>query len=158
MNALLIVGSGALVALGVVGCVIPVLPGPILSFGGLLCLLATDRPPNLTTIVVMGALTAVAMVLDYVVPAMGARKFKCSAWGVWGCVIGTLVGLFFFPVGLLLGPFLGALVGELIAGKALAQAVRGGIGAFLGFVAGTLIKLAVTVAMAICYARCVGIF
>lgn len=150
--------SGLLVTLGVIGCVMPVIPGPVLSFAGLLCLLATDRPPSMTALVVMGGLTAVATVLDYVVPAMGARKFRCSAWGVWGCVVGTAIGLFFFPLGLLLGPFLGALVGELIAGKALAQAVRGGVGAFLGFVAGTLIKLAVCIGMLVWYVMHIGDF
>ena len=141
--------SGVLFALvGIVGCVVPVIPGPVVTYCGLLCLLPTARPPTTTVLVVFGAATAVATLLDYVVPALGAKKFHCSKLGVFGCVVGTMVGLFFFPIGLLLGPFLGAVAGELLSGKSAAKSAWGGFGAFLGFLAGVLIKLAVCGAMA----------
>jgi len=146
--------GGVLVACGAVACVIPVLPGPLLSFCGLLCLAATQKSPSVTTFVIFGLITAVATVLDSVVPAIGARKFKCSKWGTWGCVIGTFVGVFFFPIGLLLGPFLGAFLGELIAGRKTLQAAKGGLGAFLGFLSGVVIKLLACLAMIICYIHC----
>ena len=84
----------------------------------------------------------VVIVLDYVVPALGAKKFDCSKWGVFGCMVGTIVGIFFAPFGIILGPFLGAVAGELVAGKALSAAMRGGIGALLGFLAGVVLKFA----------------
>ena len=67
-----------LVAVGIVGCVIPVVPGPILSYCGLLCLLGTSHSPTVAALVAFGVVTAVATVLDYVVPAFGAKKFNCS--------------------------------------------------------------------------------
>ena len=141
--------TGVLLAVaGIVGCVIPVIPGPVVTYCGLLCLLPTARPPTTTVLVVFGAATAVATLLDYVVPALGAKKFHCSKLGVFGCVVGTLIGLFFFPIGLLLGPFLGAVAGELLSGKSAGSSVWGGFGAFLGFLTGVLIKLAVCGTMA----------
>ena len=93
------------------------------------------------TLAVALAFVVVVTVLDYVVPALGARKFNCGKLGVFGCVVGTIVGLFFMPIGLLVGPFLGAMIGELISGKELRQSLKGALGAFLGYAAGILLKL-----------------
>ncbi len=133
--------------LGLTGCIVPVLPGPILAYCGLLCLLLTDAAPPMSALVFFGAATAVVTVLDYVVPAWGARKFQSSKWGVWGCFVGTIVGMFFMPIGLVAGPFLGALAGELIAGRRVAAACRSGIGSLLGFLAGTFIKFLLCLAI-----------
>lgn len=141
-----------LVAAGMVGCVVPVVPGPILSYCGILCLLGTSHAPTVAALVAFGVLTVVASVLDYVVPALGAKKFNCSKLGIVGCAIGTVIGIAFFPLGLLLGPFLGAVVGELIAGKSVGKSVWGGVGAFIGFLAGTFLKLVACSIMAIYYA------
>lgn len=145
--------GGLLLAAGIVGCVVPVVPGPVLSFCALLCLMPTAHPPGIIALSLFGAVVLVASVLDYVVPALGARKFHCSKLGVFGCMVGTFVGVFFFPIGLLLGPFLGAVVGELLSGKSADKSIWGGIGAFLGFLAGTFIKLAACVWMAVFFAR-----
>lgn len=147
---LAVVGAIFLVA-GFVGCVVPVLPGPVLSYCGLLALVPTDRCPSVFILVAMGLLIAVVTVADYVVPALGARKFNCTRWGTFGCFVGTIVGLFFFPLGLLLGPFLGAIVGELIVGKSLGQALKGGWGAFLGFLAGIVLNILVCAAIAVAF-------
>ena len=142
-----------LVAVGIVGCVLPVIPGPILLYCALLCLLGTSHPPTVAALVAFGVATVVAIVLDYVVPALGAKKFNCSKLGIVGCAVGTLVGIAFFPLGLLLGPFLGAVIGELIAGKSLGKSFWGGIGAFVGFLVGVFLKLFVCSTMAIYYAK-----
>lgn len=141
-----------LVAAGMVGCVVPVVPGPILSYCALLCLLGTSHAPTVAVLVTFGVVTIIATVLDYVVPALGARKFNCSKLGLVGCAIGTVIGIAFFPLGLLLGPFLGAVIGELIAGKPLGKSFWGGIGAFVGFLVGTILKLVACSTMAIYYA------
>ena len=141
-----------LVAAGMVGCVVPVVPGPILSYCALLCLLGTSHAPTVAVLVTFGVVTIIATVLDYVVPALGAKKFNCSKLGIVGCAIGTVIGIAFFPLGLLLGPFLGAVIGELIAGKPLGKSFWGGIGAFVGFLAGTILKLVACSTMAIYYA------
>ena len=141
-----------LVAAGMVGCVVPVVPGPILSYCAILCLLGTSHAPTVAVLVTFGVVTIIATVLDYVVPALGAKKFNCSKLGIVGCAIGTVIGIAFFPLGLLLGPFLGAVVGELIAGKPLGKSFWGGIGAFIGFLVGTILKLVACSTMAIYYA------
>ena len=146
--------SGLLIMAGIVGCFIPIIPGPIVAFCGLLCMTPTAHSPSLITLVIFGCITLVVTALDYVVPALGAKRFDCSKFGTWGCMIGTLLGMFFFPVGLLLGPFCGAFVGELIARKPVRAAAFGGLGAFLGFLSGVCIKVVTCVIMLVCYIRC----
>ena len=155
MEVVWLAAGWVMVVAGIIGCVVPVLPGPLLSFCAILCLLGTAHPPGLGVILAFGVLTAVATALDYVIPAFGAKKFNCSKLGVFGCIVGTFAGLFFFPVGLLLGPFLGAVAGELIAGKSAGKSLWGGFGAFLGFVAGVFVKLVVCSLMAIWFAMSV---
>lgn len=135
--------GGLCLLLGFIGCVVPVLPGPPLGFVALLTLISTSTPLPMGTLYLAGGLMATAMVLDYVLPALGAKKFQCSGWGTFGCFFGTLVGVFFFPFGLILGPFLGAACGELLAGKNFTAACRGGCGAMLGFLATVFLKFAV---------------
>lgn len=155
MTITLMAIGALLLAVGFVGCVVPVLPGPILGFLGLLALLPTDCSPSPAMLVALGALVAVVTVADYVVPAMGARKFNCTRWGTAGCFVGTLAGIFFIPLGILLGPFIGAMVGELIAGRSVAAAVRSGIGAFLGFLSGVFLKIVCCVVMSAVFALAV---
>ena len=131
-----------LVVVACIGCVVPVLPGPILAFLGILCYLPTPHAPSTATLATFALLTALATLLDYVVPAIGAKKFSCSRWGVFGCAAGTVAGLFFLPIGLVAGPFLGALAGELIAGKRVGSSLFGAFGALVGFLTGVLLKVA----------------
>ena len=115
--------------LGFIGCVVPVLPGPVCGLLALCALLPTAAAPTPGCLAVVGAVVALVVALDYIVPALGAKKFNCSRWGVFGCLAGTLVGVFFFPWGLVLG-------------KTTADAVRGGVGALLGFLVSVVLKLA----------------
>lgn len=139
--------AGLLLLVGFVGCVVPVLPGPIIGYCGLLALIPTEKCPLTPVLVTMGLVVAAVTVADYVVPAIGAKKFNCSRWGTFGCFVGTIVGLFFVPFGILLGPFLGAFCGELIARKPFGAALKGGFGAFLGFLSGVFLKLLACAAM-----------
>jgi len=141
-QALIYTLGGGLLLLGLVGCVVPVLPGPILAYCALWIPFLFGRGLQPSALWIGAGVTAVATVVDYLLPALCAKKFKCTKSGVVGCMLGTLVGVFFMPFGLILGPFVGTVAGELTAGRNLADATRGGIGAFLGFVAGTLAKLA----------------
>ena len=127
--------------LGLAGCFISILPGPILSYLALLCLIPTDKCLSAATLLFLGVLTIVVTVADFIIPLIGAKKFNCSPYGTWGCALGTFIGALFFPVGIMVGPFLGAFIGELMARRDVATALRGGFGAFLGFLAGTLLKL-----------------
>ena len=137
----LVATGGLLLFVAFVGCIVPCLPGPVLGWCALLTLSFTRFALPTAWLAAAGAVTAVVMVLDYVVPAYGARKFNCSRWGIAGCMVGTLVGLFFMPFGIILGPFLGACAGELVAGRTMATALKGGFGALLGFLSGVFLKL-----------------
>jgi len=87
-------------------------------------------------------MTIVVTVLDYVVPAAGAKKFGASKFGFWGAVIGMLVGIIFFPpLGMIIGAFIGAIVGEMIVGKQTYDALKAGWGVFIGVMFGMLLKL-----------------
>ena len=138
----MVLGAACLLA-GYVGCVVPVVPGILCSYCALLALLPTSHAPSATKLVAGAAIAVVAVVLDCFVPALGAKKFKCSGWGVFGCMVGTVVGVFFAPLGIVVGPFAGAVAGELVAGKAAHEAIRGGFGALLGFLFGVVLKLSV---------------
>lgn len=141
MTIALSIIAGLLLLIGFVGCVVPVLPGPIIGYCGLLALIPTEKCPSILLLVTMGLLVAAVTVADYIVPALGAKKFNCSRWGTIGCFVGTIIGLFFVPIGILVGPFLGAFLGELIAMKPVGAALKGGLGAFLGFLSGVCLKI-----------------
>lgn len=145
----IVLGSLLMVA-GLIGSIIPVLPGPPLSYIGILLLQLTSKSPFAERFLVSwGLITIAVTVLDYIVPIWGTRQFGGSKLGVWGSTLGLLVGLILFQgLGLIVGPFVGAVLGELIDGKNGNQALRAGFGSFLGFVAGTLMKLCVAVILA----------
>lgn len=142
-----------LILLGAVGCFVPVVPGPIVAYCGLLCMLFSENPPSSFALIVFGTIVTAVTILDFIVPSLGAKRFNCSRVGILGCTIGTLAGMFFFPLGILLGPFLGALFGELIAHKGVSDAVLGGFGVFLGFLCGVLMKFLVCVAIAVYFIK-----
>ena len=154
MSVALLSVAIVLMIAGLIGCVVPIVPGPALAYCGLLCMIPTSKAPSSLAIVVFGVAALVVTVLDYVVPALGAKRFKCSKYGTWGCAIGTFVGMFFFPLGILLGPFCGAVLGELLARKSAGEAVWGGFGAFLGFLSGVLMKIVFCAATIYFYFHC----
>jgi uncharacterized protein YqgC (DUF456 family) len=149
LDVVLIIIGSILVLVGIIGCILPVLPGQILSWIALLLLQFTSEPPFSTRFIVIWALvTAGVTFLDYVVPLWGTKKLGGTKAGVWGAGIGVIAGIFLFPpIGLIVGPFLGAVTGELINGTKGNDALKAGLGSFLGFVAGTLMKLAISVIM-----------
>ncbi|HET7609097.1 MAG TPA: DUF456 domain-containing protein [Gammaproteobacteria bacterium] len=143
------IASGVLIAIGAIGLVLPILPGaPLIFIGALLAAWAEDfmyiGPGSL---IVLGILTALAVAVDFVAGAFGARRFGASARAVTGATLGTIVGLFFGVVGVIVGPFVGAVIGELSVRRNLAAAGRAGIGATLGLALGTAAKLAIAFAM-----------
>lgn len=143
MEWLWIVLAGILIIVGLAGCILPVIPGPPISYAGLLLLqVAKDNPFSAETMMIWLTVTIVVTLLDYVVPVWGTRKYGGSRQGIWGSIIGLLAGLFFFPpIGIIIGPFAGAILGEMVAGKNSNDAFRAGFGSFVGLMAGTLLKL-----------------
>ena len=127
---------------GLAGCVIPVLPGPPISYLGILFLhFSKEYDYSLTALLVLLALVIVVTVLDYVIPMLGSKYLGAGKWGSAGSFIGTIIGLFFLPWGLIVGPFLGAFIGEKISGKGWHDAFVAGTGSLVGFIVGTLIKV-----------------
>jgi len=141
-----IIGS-VFILLGFAGSVLPVLPGPTLSFVGLLLLAIVQRfspPLTLTLILVMALITVIVTGLDYAIPSLGARRYGASRWGIWGSVAGMLIGIFFFPpFGMLIGAFIGAIAGEMLGGKRGRAVLRAGQGILMGILFGAVLKLAV---------------
>ncbi|NMH28481.1 DUF456 domain-containing protein [Flavobacterium silvaticum] len=142
MDTLLLAFGFCLMILGLVGSVVPALPGPPLSWLGIVLLYLTSIPENYWVLSITFVLTAVITVLDYVIPAKGTKYFGGSSYGVWGTNIGLVVGIFApVPFGFVIGPFVGALVGELIWNsknkhshtEGNKRALKAATGSFLGF-------------------------
>lgn len=146
--AVLIIGL-LLNGLGILGCILPILPGPFISWLSLfLFFFLPEHEVGTTTLVVSGILMAAVTALDYVVPIFGAKKFGSSREGVIGGMIGIVVGLFFFPpIGIILGPLIGTIAGDIIAGGTLSKALNSGLGSLIGFIVGTSIKLIYSIAV-----------
>jgi len=151
----IIIGS-IFVLLGIAGCVLPILPGPVLSFLGLLllALLKNFSPPlTPTLIMIMAILTVVVTIGDYLIPLWGAKRYGATKWGIWGSVIGMAIGIFFSPFGMLLGAFIGAVTVEWLVQKERGKALKAGWGVFIGSLAGTALKLGVSGMMATYFIR-----
>ena len=142
MEIILIVLSFLLVLGGLAGCVLPVLPGPPLAYIGMLLVHITDKAEfSWAQLVSWLVLVVVLQVLDYITPLLGSKYSGGSEHGNRGCVAGTILGLFFMPWGIVLGPFLGAVL-EMLGGRDLEHALKAGFGTFLGVVFGVLLKMA----------------
>ena len=140
----LLAGIGILLMItGLIGCVVPVLPGPPISFLGLLFLQFSHFGHfTLTFLLGMAVLALAVTILDYIVPVWGTKKTGGSKAGIWGATIGMIIGIFFFPpIGIIVGPLLGAIIGESIRGANLNQSFRAGLGSLLGFFIGIGLKL-----------------
>ena len=143
MEIILIVLSVLLVLGGLAGCGLPVLPGPPLAYIGMLLVHITDKAEfSWAQLVSWLVLVVVLQVLDYITPLLGSKYSGGSEHGNRGCVAGTILGLFFMPWGIVLGPFLGAVLGEMLGGRDLEHALKAGFGTFLGVVFGLLLKIA----------------
>ena len=135
---------------GVAGCVIPIIPGPLLSFASVLCayLCSYTAIPTATVFVWLGVTVAVS-VMDYVLPSYMARRFGGTKAGSNGALAGMVIGMIFFNIaGVVFGPFVGAVVGELLHdSRDKKHALKVGFGSFLSFVVGTGVKLAAAIWM-----------
>ena len=141
--------AGILILAVLAGAVVPILPGVPLVFGGMLLAAWADHFQHIGTftLIVLGVLATLALLVDFVAGALGAKRVGASPRALWGASIGMLVGFFFGLPGVLLGPFVGAVVGELSGGREWNQATRAGIGTWIGLLFGTLAKLALCFTM-----------
>jgi uncharacterized protein YqgC (DUF456 family) len=146
--------AGVLIVVGLIGIVLPALPGLPLVFAGMLLAAWAGGFAKVGAgmLVTLGLLTAISMAIDFWAAAVGARRVGASRLAVIGAIVGTVLGLLLGPVGLLVGPFAGALLGELLHGRSLnasqvGKATRVGIGTTLGIVVGVALKLMLAFAM-----------
>ncbi len=147
MDIVLLILGFLLVVLGLVGSFLPVLPGPFTGWLGLLVLHLTKAVPmNPTFLGITLAIAVIIWLLDYIIPAMGAKKFGGTRAGAIGTVIGLILGLISpIPLGFIIGAFLGAIIGELVHdSKDTKRAIKAGIGSFVGFLVSTTIKFMVS--------------
>ena len=151
---LLWIAALLLIVGGLVGTVLPILPGAPMVFFGLWLLALSDgyRHVGWPTLTVLGVIVVLTVVIDFVASALGARKVGASRQAVTGALLGSIIGMFFGIPGLLLGPFVGAVIGELVAQSHVEQATRVGIATWLGLLAGSIAKLALCLTMILVFA------
>jgi len=151
--ALLWVLCAVLILVGLAGTVLPVLPGTLLVWGGILLGAWIDdfTRVGMTTVIVVSVLAVLAWGLDYVAGLMGAKKAGASKQALVGAAVGTVLGLFLGLIGVLFMPLVGAAVGEYLAQKDQARAVKVGIATWIGIMVGLIAKVGLTFIM-------VGIF
>lgn len=139
---LLLISGILLIILGIIGCLVPVLPGPPFSFIGLILLhLSRFGQFQASTLIILGAIAVVVTILDYIVPIWGTKKFGGTKYGSRGATVGLIIGLFLGPAGIIIGPFVGAFAGEMIFKDDIRYALKAGFGSLLGFLAGIGLKL-----------------
>ncbi len=147
MDILLLLLGFFFMILGIIGSFLPILPGPITGWVGLLLLHLTNAiPQNWTFLGITLAVAIIIYVLDYIIPALGTKRFGGSKYGMYGTTLGLIIGLLFLgPFGIIIGPFAGALIGELMYdGKDSKRAFRAAYGAFIGFLFSTGLKFIVS--------------
>ncbi|MDR3090406.1 MAG: DUF456 domain-containing protein [Desulfobulbaceae bacterium] len=158
-DILLHVLAVVLILCGLGGIILPALPGMPLMFAGMLlsAWVGHFQAVSLTTIFLLAALTVIALIADFVAGALGAKRVGASTLAIVGATLGTVVGLFTAPLGLVFGPFAGAVIGEYLhqqnqndgdsAHRQLSQATRVGVHTWIGLLIGIGVKVALAFVM-----------
>jgi uncharacterized protein YqgC (DUF456 family) len=139
-----------LMAVGLIGTVLPAVPGAIIILAAAVIhqvMLGTERSLGWWNVAALAALALMSYALEFAAGYFGAKRFGATKWGAFGAMGGAIVGLFFSLPGLIIGPIVGAIAGELVAGKRLVSAGRAGWGTLLGNLAGMIGKLTIGLVM-----------
>jgi len=145
MDIFLVIVAALFMFLGIIGSLLPILPGPLTSWVGLLILHLTDAVPmNWTFLIITLVIAILIWLLDYIIPALGTKKFGGSTYGMIGTSVGLIVGLFApIPGGIIIGPFAGAFLGELLNKSDSKTALKAAFGSFIGFISSAFLKFVV---------------
>lgn len=158
MDIFLIVSGAVLMLAGLAGSVLPFLPGPPLSYVALLLQnFRSERPFSTEFLWTWAGITIGVIVLEYLIPVYGTRRYGGTRYGIWGCTIGLVVGIFLGPAGIIIGPFAGALIGELIGNADSQRALKAALGSFIGFLFSTVLKLIACGVMAYYFIRSIHV-
>lgn len=142
MDIFLLILGFLIVILGIVGSFLPVLPGPLTSWFGLLLLHLTKTVPiNYNFLGITLGIAILIWLIDYFIPAIGTKQFGGTRYGVIGTMIGLILGMLFLgPFGIIIGPFVGAFLGEMIKEQNSGKALKAAFGSFIGFLTSTFLK------------------
>ena len=153
MDIVLIILGLILIILGIIGCIVPGLPGPGFAWAGLLVTTLSKAIPDNWYLIGVGFVVIVILtVLDYIIPAIGTKKFGGSKYGTFGAIVGVIVGLLTpIPGGVIVGAFGGAFVGEMLRNNNAEQALKAAFGAFIGFLVSTGMQLIVALVFLVQY-------
>ncbi|MCY7410510.1 MAG: DUF456 domain-containing protein [Chitinophagales bacterium] len=141
METPLILLAFLLSIIGIIGCIVPGLPGLILNYFAMWCMQWAIKPFSISLLIVFGVLTILVLILDYLIPIWTGKKFGATQQGIIGSIAGMMAGIFFTPIGMFAGMIAGAVLGDLIAGRSGAQAARSGIATFFGTLVSIGMKL-----------------
>ena len=142
MEWLWIILGIVLIIIGFIGSLLPLLPGPPLAYVGLLLQQFREPTPFSTRFLLIWAgLVVITIVLDYLIPVWGTKKFGGTKYGMWGCTLGFILAFWMGPWGVVIGPFIGAFVGEMLAGQNSQKSLKAAFGSFIGFLLGSFAKL-----------------
>lgn len=146
---LIYAGATILVLLGLAGTVLPLLPGILLVFAGLLLAAWADGFARVgwVGLTIIGVLGGISFLADFLSTLFGAKRAGASPLALVGASVGAVVGLFFSLPGLILGPFVGAVAGEFLARRKLGQAGRVGFGTWMGLILGAVAKIVIAFLM-----------
>jgi len=153
MEIIVLLISLLLIFAGIIGIIAPILPSTILVFGGifLYAIVTNFTIISTKTIIIFAILTILSLITDYLSTIWGAKKFGASKAGIYGALIGTILGFFLIAItgflSIIIFPFLGAVLGELIIGKTRREALSAGLGTLIGFIFGTVFKIVISFAM-----------
>jgi uncharacterized protein YqgC (DUF456 family) len=144
VSVIILIFGVLLVFAGLIGLILPILPGPALIFAGLVLAAWAEDFVHVgsMTIAILAFLAIMAHAIDFIAGAFGAKKFGASRWASIGALVGAMVGVFFGFIGVLIGPFIGAFLGEFMVKNRIQPAARAGVGSWLGIVLGTAAKVA----------------
>ena len=151
MEIVILIIAFFLMLIGFVGAVLPIIPGPLITYSGLLFLhfFSDSIDFSSSELMLYTLLTIIVFSSDFILQFIGVKKFGGEKYSIYGTMIGIILGLFFTPIGLIIGPFLGAFIGALMDNKKHNEAFGIAFGALIGFIFGTFIKIVYSIGILI---------